>query len=985
MTLSESEVNHFLATISLRLRQFLDVKTTLQEIANETHCLLKCDRVLICRFEPDWRATVIIEAISKPHLSVLGKEIDNSCFESTWIEKYQQGITCNDNVIGVQTDESHRELLQYFGVEAHLVTPILQPKLEEDEIVVSELERDSLALASHQPHLWGLLIAHQWDKLNLYFDEQDLEIEGKRNKKLEKRAKRSVERESQTSNKPQIFQNGNTSQIATLASTEYQQPLKWYDSEIDLFKQVADKIAIATQTAELLESRERELREKREAQKQTQKIRKFLQTAIDRLPIAVYVRDASQNNFGQFKLWNQATESIFKLETAKFGKTTSDYFPLKQAKNFLQPDLTVLENGKIALEEECIEQVNGELKIVHKINIPLNDRDRQPKYLLCIAEDITNRKKAARELQQKTAELAAFSDHLKQLHRLNTTTYQSFEELLRDYLHSGCQMFNCLTGAVGIVKNDIYTIHAIKSNIEALYPKMQIPWEDTYCSEAVKQRKTITYHHIGQIKHLCSSPLYKNFKFESYIGTPIFVDGSIYGTLCFLSEKARKAPFSDREKETIEMMAQSIGRAISRDRVEQKRQQAEARLSQTKKELEIRVLQRTAQLELANICLQEELQEREQTQFALSTSQNSLKESERRWRSLLNNVRLLVVGIDNKGKVDYVNPYFLELTGYTHNETIGRDWIDYFVHPRNKNEAQQIYQDLMKFDYCCTHQYHQTTILNKYREAKTIAWNSTQLRNFQGIPTGIMCIGEDITQRQAIEKMKDEFISVVSHELRTPLTSIRGALGLLSTGVLKNDQKKAEKVTKIAAESTEHLVRLVDNILQLEKLESGEIELVIQKIKVSSLISQAINRVQIIANKEGINLQTTNLDGIIWGDGDRLIQVLTNLLSNAIKFSESGSTVWLNARFERSADNPLEQNIIFTIRDRGRGIPADRLDNIFERFHQVDASDSRRKGGTGLGLAICRSIVRQHGGKIWVQSVYGEGSTFYFKIPVSPP
>ena len=978
MTLLESEVNHFLATISLRLRQFLDVKTTLQEIANETHCLLKCDRVLICRFEPDWRATVIIEAISEPYLSILGKVIDNSCFESTWIEKYQQGIICNDNVIGVQTEESHRELLQYFGVEAHLVTPILQPKLKEDEIVLSDR-------ASHQPHLWGLLIAHQWDKLNLYFDEQDSETEPQENKSLEKRGNRGVERESQTLSKPQISRNGNTSQIATVASTEYQQPLKWYDSEINLFKQVADKIAIATQAAELLESRERELQERRKAQKQTQRIRQFLQTAIDRLPIAVYVRDASQNNFGQFKLWNQTTESIFKLEAPEVGaKTASDYFPLKQARDFLQQDLTVLENGEIEQDEECIELENSEPKIVHKIKIPLNDRHQQPKYLLCIAEDITDRKKAERELHFKTAELAAFSDNLKQLHRLNTTTYQSFEELLRDYLHSGCQMFRCLTGAVGIVKNDIYTIHALESNIEALYPQMQIPWEDTYCSEVVKQRKTITYHHIGKIKHLCSSPLYKNFQFESYIGTPIFVDGSIYGTLCFLSKKARKDPFSDREKETIEMMAQSIGRAVSRERVEQKRQQAEARLSQTKKELEIRVLQRTAQLELTNICLQEELQEREQTQFALSTSQNSLKESERRWRSLLDNVRLLVVGIDNKGKIDYVNPYFLELTGYTHNETIGRDWFDYFVHPRNQSEAQQIYQDLMKFDYYCTHQYHQTTILNRYREAKMIAWNSTQLRNFQGIPTGIMCIGEDITQRRAIEKMKDEFISVVSHELRTPLTSIRGALGLLSTGALKSDPKKVEKVTKIATESTEHLVRLVDNILQLEKLESGEIELVIQKMNVSGLISQAINRVQIIANKEGINLQTTKLDGIIWGDGDRLIQVLTNLLSNAIKFSESGSTVWLNARFEQTADNPLEQNIIFTIRDRGRGIPADRLDNIFERFHQVDASDSRRKGGTGLGLAICRSIVRQHGGKIWVQSVYGEGSTFYFKIPVSP-
>jgi signal transduction histidine kinase len=113
----------------------------------------------------------------------------------------------------------------------------------------------------------------------------------------------------------------------------------------------------------------------------------------------------------------------------------------------------------------------------------------------------------------------------------------------------------------------------------------------------------------------------------------------------------------------------------------------------------------------------------------------------------------------------------------------------------------------------------------------------------------------------------------------------------------------------------------------------------------------------------------------IWADPDRIVQILTNLLSNAIKFSPSGNTVWLMAQRQ-------SEHILFTVKDQGRGIPADKLDSVFERFQQVDSSDSRHHEGTGLGLAICRSIVEQHDGKIWVESVLGEGSTFYFTIPV---
>jgi CheY-like chemotaxis protein len=143
---------------------------------------------------------------------------------------------------------------------------------------------------------------------------------------------------------------------------------------------------------------------------------------------------------------------------------------------------------------------------------------------------------------------------------------------------------------------------------------------------------------------------------------------------------------------------------------------------------------------------------------------------------------------------------------------------------------------------------------------------------------------------------------------------------------------------------------------------------------VADLVTESINLVQPIADKEHITLEVSNQSILIWADPDRIVQTLTNLLSNAIKFSSSHSTVWLSVQSQ-------EQQVLITIQDRGRGIPTDNLNSIFERFQQVDSSDARNHDGTGLGLSICRSIVQQHHGQIWVESTLGKGSTFYLTLP----
>jgi PAS domain S-box-containing protein len=247
----------------------------------------------------------------------------------------------------------------------------------------------------------------------------------------------------------------------------------------------------------------------------------------------------------------------------------------------------------------------------------------------------------------------------------------------------------------------------------------------------------------------------------------------------------------------------------------------------------------------------------------------------------------------------------------------------------------------------------------------------------QGRFSGSVLSFRDISQRYALDRLKDEFISTVSHELRTPLTSIRGALGLLSSGILGTMNDKAANLLRIALTNSDRLVRLINDILDLERIQSGRKPLTFRPVQLGEIVRQAIDGMQPIAETAGVQLTHDTTQAEIDADPDRLLQVLTNLLSNAIKFSPSSSTISVMLR-------PGSGGVTLSVIDQGRGIPADKLESIFGRFQQVDASDSHKKGGSGLGLAICRTIVLQHSGRIWAERNPLHGSTFRVFLPYKP-
>ena len=234
-------------------------------------------------------------------------------------------------------------------------------------------------------------------------------------------------------------------------------------------------------------------------------------------------------------------------------------------------------------------------------------------------------------------------------------------------------------------------------------------------------------------------------------------------------------------------------------------------------------------------------------------------------------------------------------------------------------------------------------------------------------------------ERKRLERLKDEFVSTVSHELRTPLTSITGSLGLLMGNAAGSLSKSAERLLEIAHTNSVRLVRLVNDILDIEKLESGHVAFDVRKIQVRPLVEQTVEAIRGYAEGHGVKVRIEGAVAMddIRADADRLSQVLTNLMSNAIKFSPLDGEVVIAIEKERKSDA-----VRITVRDHGPGISVDFKSRIFERFAQADATNARRKGGTGLGLSIAKQIIDRLGGEIGFADASGGGTIFHVELPI---
>jgi signal transduction histidine kinase len=348
------------------------------------------------------------------------------------------------------------------------------------------------------------------------------------------------------------------------------------------------------------------------------------------------------------------------------------------------------------------------------------------------------------------------------------------------------------------------------------------------------------------------------------------------------------------------------------------------------------------------------------------TTEAALKRSQARMRTILTGAPLVLFSLDARGTFTLVEGMSAGAGGFAGPEQIGTSVFTAYAHmPALLDVVRGALAGRIG-----------VTLVQIGRLAFEI--RCSPLLGQDDAIDGVVGIATDVSERVRLQALKDEFISIVSHELRTPLTSIRGSLGLLEGGVTGTLPDRAGELVRIARINTDRLIRLINDMLDLDKMEAGLLELAPAEMSLSDIVDTAVHEMSGLATHVGVTLLRTPDDlgrCLVTVDRDRIVQVLVNLLSNAIKFSPAGGEVHIALRLRTT-------HVRVTVLDSGPGIASQDLGRLFHKFSQIDASDSRARGGSGLGLVICKRIVEASGGRIGVRTEPGLGSEFWIDLPL---
>jgi PAS domain S-box-containing protein len=347
-----------------------------------------------------------------------------------------------------------------------------------------------------------------------------------------------------------------------------------------------------------------------------------------------------------------------------------------------------------------------------------------------------------------------------------------------------------------------------------------------------------------------------------------------------------------------------------------------------------------------------------------------------------------IFGIDLDGKVTFINEAGASTLGYAPERITGRDLHELIHHSHAdgtpySRSTSPILQALRRAEPI---RMRDEVFWRRNGSAIQVEYSANPLLE-DGRVSGMVVAFQDVSERRRLERMKDEFISTVSHELRTPLTSLRASLGLIQSGALAKRPEKQQQMVEMAIGNCDRLTRLVNDILDFDGAEKRRLPLNREPVEAIDLLRRAADVAHGAATQARMEFRIDAKASPVFADSERVMRVLNELVTNAIKFSLPGTTIQLSAQ-DVAGSGPdgsvsAAKEVCFTIADQGRGIAPEKLERIFEPFHQGDASDSRALGGTGLGLALCRSIVEQHGGRIWAESELRNGSRFLFTLPAA--
>jgi PAS domain S-box-containing protein len=453
----------------------------------------------------------------------------------------------------------------------------------------------------------------------------------------------------------------------------------------------------------------------------------------------------------------------------------------------------------------------------------------------------------------------------------------------------------------------------------------ETPRDISFCGHVVAEQELLVVPDAFEDNRFHDNPLVTGDpRVRFYAGVPLRTpDGHVLGTLCAIDHEARQV--SADQLDTLSI----LGRQVA-DQLELRRQ---LRLT---------------------------------------------KDYEQRLRTLFETAVDAIITIDEAGVIEDVNAVVKRLLGYDPSELVGQQ-VGMLMPPRHRERLEQYLRHYPDDPGA--------KLIAATQEAIAVRKNGTEFP--VEISVSEMRLGDrrmftgivrDITERKRIEQLKSEFVSTVSHELRTPLTSIRGALGLVAGGRVGKISDEAQEMINIALNNSGRLVRLINDILDVEKIQSGKLDFEIQQLDLSAVVKDAMaaNDGFALEHDSRIVLATQPQSVLVHADSDRLAQVFANLISNAVKFSPAGEAV--DIRMQVTADR-----VRVDVRDRGPGVPEKFEKRLFQRFAQADASDSRQNTGTGLGLSISKAILERMSGTIGYEPAEGGGSRFYFELPIAKP
>ena len=357
-------------------------------------------------------------------------------------------------------------------------------------------------------------------------------------------------------------------------------------------------------------------------------------------------------------------------------------------------------------------------------------------------------------------------------------------------------------------------------------------------------------------------------------------------------------------------------------------------------------------------------------------AQESSDSERRRLDSVLSHMSDGVLATDRRGNITIVNNMALQLLGVDHeDDLIGKSIIDALDirHDYTVRELINSNQKEMIIDMSAG---GNNLILNAY---------FSPIQRESGFISGLVCVLHDVTSQQKEERERKQFVSNVSHELRTPLTSVHSYVEALSDGAWK-DKDIAPQFLTVIQNETNRMIRMINDLLSLSRMDSGTTKLNLEYVNIKELFNYILNRFDMIIKKDEndqnskkytIERYFTDKDLWVEIDTDKFTQVIDNIMNNAIKYSPDGGVITTRLL-------ETHNHVILSISDQGLGIPRKDLGRIFDRFFRVDKARSRKQGGTGLGLAISKEVINLLGGQIWVDSIEGQGSTFYISLPYVP-